>query len=103
MSILFKRIFTFILFVGFSHPIFAGEVQTDRALRSKYLIDSYALTIRNNTLIWDPNFHEKLIQTGTHQESLNQSASIGERVMASTLGIILEFTTNDSFNQLDIN
>ena len=88
-----------LLLVSLSQNAFAEE----NAHKFNFFSKTYGSAVSQNVYYWSSDFKTKLqsqIPTATKEDS--KKNSIGERIAAVGLSLLVEFTTSQSFNDIEV-
>jgi len=94
--------FVALLLLTSTTTVFASESKKMEPLKVVHLMQFNEASTSSNLFFWDQKYREKL-QSKVDAVTTAKKNTVSERIIAGALGIVLEFTSNDSFNKLEVN
>jgi hypothetical protein len=106
MNVFFKKMVkplqTFSIFttlILLNNPVYANELQKDSKLYASNLMKPYHSSA-SDSFYWNHDYKTKLQSQINARQSSTKRNTLVERLAAISLGIVMEFTTNDTYNEV---
>lgn len=89
-----------VLLNGFHSPVQATELQKTSSLHASKLMDSYQSSIVGSYNYWNNNYSTQSQTKFQKAQTGAKKNSLAERMIAVSLGILMEYTSNNTYNEL---
>ncbi len=89
-----------LLLNGFHSPVQATELEKTSKLYASKLMDSYQSSIVGSYNYWNNNYSNQAQTKFQATQSAAKKNSLAQRMLAVSLGILMEYTSNNTYNEL---